>query len=110
MSEQTSNSATLLKEILDITRGMRRNALDSDWETVREEEQRRQQLIKWCFPFDRSIADPDQAADSITEIIELDRSMMLLLTVAREDLGNNMNKLELSRQVASAYAVVETGS
>ncbi len=103
------NSRSLLQQILETTRKMRERALDSDWENVHEMEAYRQALIERCFPLDGSVNNPAQAADWIREIIELDRSVMSLAAVAREELGNRFGKLRLGRQATNTYTSVEIG-
>ena len=109
MDRQMSDRSVLLQEILVITRTMREFALDSDWDSVHEKEAYRQTLIKRCFPLDRSMDNPGQAAESIQEIIELDRSVMSLALLAREEMEDSFGKLKLGRQATDAYTSVEVG-
>jgi len=103
------DSAVLLADILNITRVMRERALDSDWDGVREKEAYRQTLIERCFPLTSAVANPDQVADSIQEIIELDRSVMSLAVLAREEIEESFAKLKLGRQATGSYTSVEIG-
>jgi hypothetical protein len=107
LDKQMSDSTALLLHILDITRTMRERALDSDWESVREREAYRQTLIERCFPLNSAVANPAQVADSIHEIIELDRSVMTLAVLAREQIEESFAKLKLGRQAVGAYTCVE---
>lgn len=107
MNKSMPDSTTLLETILEITRKMRERALDCDWESVHEKEAYRQTLIAHCFPLDESIADLHQAADSIREILELDRSVKSLALLAREQLADSFGKLKLGRQATNSYASVE---
>jgi len=109
MNKQMPDSTTLLQRILDIARKMRECALNSDWESVHEKEESRQALIERCFPLDAPIENPAQAADSIREIIELDRSVVSLAAVAKEELGNSFDKFKLGRQATNTYTSVEIG-
>ena len=104
-----SDRSAQLHNILDATREMRKHALNSDWNSVREKEAYRQTLIEGCFPLDRSVANPDQVAESIQEIIELDRSVMSLALLAREELEDSFGKLKLGRQANDVYTSVEVG-
>ena len=99
----------LLRKILEITREMREHALDSDWEAVHEKESHRQTLIARCFPWDNPINNPDRVADAIHEIVELDRSVMSLAGLDREELKDNLGRLKLGRKATSAYTSVEVG-
>jgi len=109
MDREMPARAALLQEILDITREMREHALDSAWESVHEKEATRQTLIGRCFPLDQSIVNPNLAADSIKEIIELDRSVMSLAQLAREEMEDSFSRLKLGRQATNAYTTVEVG-
>lgn len=109
MNKQPSDSATLLQNILEITRKMRECALDSDWETVQDKEQQRQGLIERCFPLDKSIVNPANASGLIQEIVELDRSVMSLAAFTREEIEVSFGKLKLGRQATHAYTSVEIG-
>ena len=109
MDRDMPDRAALLQEILDITREMREQALDSAWGSVHEKEATRQTLIGHCFPLDQGIANPNQAAKSIQEIIELDRSVMSLAQLAREEMEDSFSRLKLGRQATNAYTTVEVG-
>ncbi|MCP4285678.1 MAG: flagellar protein FliT [Gammaproteobacteria bacterium] len=109
MNKHMPDSTTLLQRILDISRKMRECALNSDWESVHEKEESRQALIKRCFPLDGSINNPAQATDSIREIIELDRSVVSLAALAREELESSFGKFKLGRHATHSYTSVEIG-
>ena len=109
MNEQMPDCTALLQSILDVTRKMRESALESDWESVQQNEKYRQTLIGQCFPLQQPIEDPGQASSSIHEVIEMDRSVMSLLAAAREELAAGLGKLKLGRQAANAYTAVVIG-
>lgn len=108
MDNPVTNSANLLLSILELSRTMRARALESDWESVHEKEARRLSLIRQCFPLDLSAIDHEQAADFLREIMELDRSVLSLAFLAREELELSFSQFKRGRQASGVYASVES--
>ena len=104
-----SVSTTLLPQILELSREMRRLALDSEWERVHELESSRLLLIERCFPLEEPLDAAQQAVDLLNEIVELDRSVMSLAAAARQDLDAGLGRLKLGRQANNAYSQVGSG-
>ena len=101
-----STDAALLQQILDLSREMRRLALDSEWERVHELETCRVQLIERCFPLDGQVDDTRRAVETLNEIVELDKSVLSLAAAARQDLDEGLGRLKLGRQAKNAYSQI----
>lgn len=94
----------LLDEILELTNSMRFQAVGSDWDAVRESEVQRRGLISACFPLsDPASSEVERAVEQIKQIMELDRSIMAMAAIAREELGSEFGRLKQGRQAARAY-------
>lgn len=87
---------------------MHGHALESDWESVHEMEARRLPLIRQCFPLDQSIDNHEWTADSIREMMELDKSVLSLAVLARDELEKSFSQFKRGRQASGAYASVES--
>ena len=93
----------ILDEILELTNNMRFQAVGSDWDSVRESEAQRRELIYACFPLSDPDSEAERAVEQIKQIMELDRSIMAMAAAAREELRSEFGKLKQGRQAARIY-------
>ncbi len=95
-----------LQSIVELTRQMRERAEAQQWETVQQLEERRRPLIAAAFPVRHPIASPDEVAEAVREIIELDRQTMSLGNGLKNEMGSLLGQINQGRHATRAYRAV----
>lgn len=96
----------LLARILDQTRAIQTLALAGDWILAQQQDDTRRRMIQDCFAASNEFANPEQAAITIQEILNLDRHTLELGLTARDGLRAEFGKLRQGRVARTAYGRV----
>jgi len=92
-----------LREALDLTRRMREQAREGEWERVQWLESRRQYLLRHCFDRMEELPAPEEVHALLHRIMEVDREVSSLLATARDETARVLQEIGRGRAATHAY-------
>jgi len=93
----------MLEQILETSREMLALAEQDEWEQAEMLQRQREELIKKTFPLDDEVAQSEQAAAILKQIISLDGQLRRLAESRRKEIGQALGKINQGRQATRAY-------
>ena len=99
----------MLEQILETSREMLALAEQDEWEQAEALQRQRQDLIEKTFPLDDEMAQSEQAAALLKQIISLDGQLRRLAESRRKEIGQALGKINQGRQATRAYRDTSRG-
>ena len=92
------------EQILELSREMRGLADEEEWERLLEKEIERRVAIGEFFAQPVSIEEAPAVAAGIKALMEMDKEMLSLFEVAREEVAQKMGAMKTGRRMEDAYS------
>jgi len=93
----------MLYRIIELAESMLENALMQKWETVIELQEIRDPLIYDFFSAE-CVLDKQLLAENIQSILEIDKQLIEMGQLERNDLNIQLNKMSKGKSVVKAYS------
>ncbi|MGM0679979.1 MAG: flagellar protein FliT [Pseudomonadota bacterium] len=91
------------RKVLNLTRGMRQQAGESNWQVFAEMEQERQTIIEQLFEHPEMPGALHDIQHLLQDVIDIDRESIALGEAAAKRLGDYLGQRQQARQAMKLY-------